>query len=269
MKTILCTVDLTPRSDRLLQYIGSLANDRKGKVYLISTQMVAKKTLTLAGERNDENDGRLERMHDYLNGVQRVPCGIVHDSLAGNFYKKLGEVADHYDLLAMSVTSAVDGKNKISEADFQKIINETLVPILVIPDRFPYRKIKRLVYAYDYKHEPEPPLMQLHWLSDWFESEVLFITLFPGDTSVMEQNKLNSIQNAIRNSWKGKNSIQFETIMYPNIPAGLERYLQRSDVNDLLVLSINRQNILERVWHRSIVKGILHYASHPYLIIHK
>jgi hypothetical protein len=54
------------------------------------------------------------------------------------------------------------------------------------------------------------------------------------------------------------------------MPKGLEHHLKLSDENDLLVLSINHQNILERVWHKRIVKGVLlHYSGYPILIIHK
>jgi hypothetical protein len=267
MKTILCPVDFTPRSDRLLQYIGKLANERRCKVYLVSTQVSEKREFALAGTHN-HGYGRLDKMHDYLSGIQQVPCGIIQESLSGNLYKKLGAIADHYDLMSIAMTSP-DEKTKVKDIDIQKIINETLVPILTIPDRFQYHKIKRLLYAYDYKHEPEPPLMQLHWLSDWFEADVLFITLYPGDTSMKEEEKLNSIHHAIKNSWNGQNQINFETIVYPNMPKGLEHYLKLSDENDLLVLSINHQNILERVWHKSVVKGVIQYSNHPYLIIHK
>jgi len=264
MRTILCPVDYSLRSDRLLQYIGGLGNDRKCKVYLISTQVVAKKELTWVGTKGTEY-GRIDKMHDYVSGIHRIPCGIVHETLAGNFYKKLGEVADRYDIMATALS--IDEKK--ANLDLQKLINETLVPILAIPDHFQYQKIKRLLYAYDYKHEPEPPMIQLHWLAEWFDAEVLFITLFPGDTSAREQDKLTMIQQAIRNSWKGRTSINFETIMYPNVPKGLEHYLALSQANDLLVLSINHQNILERVWHKSVVRGVLHYSKHPYLIIHQ
>lgn len=267
MKTILCPVDFTPKSDRLLNYVTSLARDRNGKIFLVSTQETQKKELVLAGAHKNEV-GKLEELHDFISGVQGVPCGIVDESISGNLYKKLGNIADNYDIMAMPIIpSASEGKTK--NVDLHKVIQDTLAPILVIPDHFHYQKIKRLLYAYDYKHETEPPIMQLNWVADWFNAEMVFITLMPGDTSVKEESKWTSIQFAIKNSWHGQKKISFETIVYPNLPNGLEHYLGLSHANDLLVLSINHQNILERVWYKRVVKGVLQYAKHPYLIIHE
>lgn len=268
MKTILCPLDLSPRSDRLLQYVGLLANDRKCKVHLIAVQSAKRKELSHAGVSRQEY-GRLDKMHDYLSGIQRVPCGIIQEALTGNFYKRLGTIADTYDIMATAIPSARDEKVREGEIELQKIVYDTLAPVLVIPDRFIYKKVNRLLYAFDYKHEQEPPIMQLHWLSDWFEAEVLFISLSPGDTSLKEENKLSAIQNSIKNSWKGQRGLKFQTIVYPNVPKGLEHYLQLSELNDLLVLSVNHQNILERIWHKSIIKGVLQDAQHPYLVLHK
>lgn len=268
MKTILCPVDFSPRCDRLLQYIGELAHDRNGKVFLISTQTAAKKELVMTGAPSGYS--RIDKMHDYLSGIQRVPCGIIQETLTGSSAsKKLGAFADNYDIMAVSMPSSVDANENDKGLELQKIINDTLAPILVVPDRFPYRKIKRMLYAYDYKHEPDVPLMPLHWLSDWFDAEVLFITLFPGETSIKEQEKLLIMQDRIKNSWKGNRPISFRTVMYPNVPKGLEHYLELSEENDLLVLSVNHQNIFERVWHKSVIKGVIHISRHPYLIIHR
>lgn len=267
MKTILCPVDFTTASDRLLKYITSLARDRNGKIYLVSTDEKQKRELALAGTHRREGS-RLEEMHDFISGVQGVACSIVDESVAGNLYKKLGNIADNYDIMAVPISSpSYDAKTK--HIDLHKVIQDTLAPILVIPDRFPYQKIARLLYAYDYKHETEPPIMQLNWVADWFDAEMVFITLMPGDTSVKEESKWTSVQFAIKNSWKGHKEISFETIVYPNLPNGLEHYLGLSNANDLLVLSINHQNILERVWYKRVVKGVLQYSKHPYLIIHE
>lgn len=267
MKTILCPVDFTPESDRLLKYITSLARDRNGKIYLIATQEIKKRELVMTGgQRKVKN--RLDEIHDFITDVECVSCGILDESVSGNLYKKLGNIADNYDIMAMPINPSVS-REKANDVDLHKVIQDTLVPIMVIPDRFPYHKISRLLYAYDYKHETEPPLMQLNWVADWFDAEVVFITLMPGDTSVKEESKWTSIQFAIKNSWKGQKKISFETIVYPNLPNGLEHYLGLSNAADLLVLSVNHQNILERVWYKRVIKGVLQYSKHPYLIIHE
>lgn len=265
MKTILCPVDFTPRSDKLINYVASLAKDRNCKIYLVATKETHQKAAVLAG--SPTSNSRLDALHDHFSRVIGIPCGIVDESLSGNLYKKLGSLADSYDIMAMMVSSTSHESEK--DINLKKIIQDALAPILIIPDQFSYQPIKRLLYAYDYKHDKEPPLMQLNWLAEWFNARMVFVTLLPGDTSIQEENVLHAIRSGIQQSWVGTHPISFETIVYPNLPKGFEYYLGLSDANDLLLLSINHQNILERIWHKRVVKGVLQYSQHPYLIIHE
>jgi hypothetical protein len=266
MKTILCPIDFTPRGKKLINYVANLAKERNCKIYIIPTQSVKKKELAISGSPGRSN--KLDELHDYFSETMGIPCGIVDESLSGNLYKKLGNVADHYDIMAMMIYAS-SSKEKVSDIRLKKIIQDTLAPILVVPDQFSYQPIRRLLYAYDYKHEREAPLMQLNWLAEWFDTEMVFVTLLPGDSSLREESKMNSIHSAIRHSWKGNHAISFETIVYPSLPKGFEHYLGLSQLNDLLVLSINHQNIMERIWHKRVVKGVLQISQHPYLIIHE
>jgi len=263
MKTILCPVDFSTRSERLLAYVSSLAKDRNCKIYLVSAKAAQKKEKVLAGAH--VGTIKSDKLHDYFSGIIGLPFTVIDESLSGNLYKKLGSLADNYDIMAMSSVAHETEK----DINLKKIIQDTLAPILIIPDRFSYQPIKRLMYAYDYKHEKEPPLMQLNWLAEWFNAEVVFVTLLPGDSSIKEENVLHIIRTGIQNSWIGVHPISFETVVYPNLPKGFEYYLGLSDANDLLLLSINHQNILERIWHKRVVKGVLQYSQHPYLIIHE
>jgi Universal stress protein family len=264
MKTILCPVEASPSSYRLVQYVGDLAKDLQAKVFLVSVQNTKRKTLALAGSLETSDHTHVDELHDYLSGIRHIPGGIEHERLEGNSYKKLGELADRYDLLVM----ANDPANK-KGLNLTKTIAETLVPLMIVPDEFPYKKNQRLLYAYDYQNEPEPPLVQLHWLADWFEADVRFLTVLPKHTKEEENEGMLAVQKRITNSWKGKRQISFDTTTYPDVPRGLENYVGLREQNDLLVLSVNHHNMLERIWHKSVVKELLHYTKHPYLIIHK
>jgi nucleotide-binding universal stress UspA family protein len=264
MKTILCPVDSSPSSYRLVQYVGDLAKDLQAKVFLVAAQPTKRKALALAGLQDKSDHTHIDELHDYLSGIRHIPGGVEQEGLEGKTYKKLGEMADRYDLLVMTN----DPSNKHG-LDLTKTITATLVPLMVIPSEFRYRKNQRLLYAYDYQNEPEPPLVQLHWLADWFEADVRFLTVLPRHSKEEENEGLIAVQKRIANSWKGKRQVSFETTVYPDVPRGLENYVSLREQSDLLVLSVNHHNVLERIWHKSVVKELLHYTRHPYLIIHK
>jgi hypothetical protein len=49
MKTILCPIDSSYRSDHLIHYVGDLAKDTQSKIYLIDANVSARKELALKG----------------------------------------------------------------------------------------------------------------------------------------------------------------------------------------------------------------------------
>lgn len=271
MKTILCPVDFSPYSDGVSRYASQLARDVNAKVVLIAASPVRGKVP--AGdwtEDRGEADNRLDELRDQVKATYRIPCGKEDDVIINNIYKRLGLVADNYDL---TVVGMKWGKDRVrrngAELNLVKMIQESLAPLVIIPERTTYKKINRILYAYDYRHEPEPPLLQLNWLSAWLGAKVKFVSIIQTNTSVSEHEKINSMHREIAGQWRSKTMIEFETIVSDDAPRALEHYLDMRRGNDLLVLSVNHRNILERAWHKSVVKHLLKTAQYPFLILHK
>lgn len=268
MKTILCPTDFSASADRVIKYAAQLAHDSESKLVLVNTQL-KKEKLVAAGYEPNEDSERLGELHDLISSTYHVPCAE-EEPIRGNIYKNLSEVADRYDLMVLAMQFGKNGAPQHSSGiDLVKMIQETLVPFLIVPDNYHYRKINRILYAYDYKHEPDPPLMALHWLADWFDVNIKFISIIQSDISIQEENQISLIQGKIAHNWHHSRKLDFESIVYDDVPQCLRNYLNRWSENDLLVLSVNHQNLLKRIWHKSVVKSLLTGATHPYMIIHK
>lgn len=270
MKKILCPVDFSISSERVSRYAAQLARDTKSKVILIATHE-GKLAPAVGGEGEDKGDAveMLGEMHDLLKMDYNVPCGIEEEVISGNISRKLGEIADHYDLtiLASPREKGHEFQN-FAGVDLIKIIQASLAPLLIVPEHFKYEKIKRLTYAYDYIHESQPPLAQLLWLADWFGAEVRFVSILH-DSSGKEERKFEELQSRIVNQWKSGVKLSFESVAYQDIAECLDHYIGLWSENNLLMLSVNHQGMLEKLWHKSVVKELLRCAKRPYLILHK
>ncbi|MBI1767202.1 MAG: universal stress protein [Bacteroidetes bacterium] len=269
MKTILCPVDFSISSDRVSRYAAQLARDTKSKVILIATHE-GKIAVPAGGGAEDKGDAieMLGEMHDLLKGDYTISCGVEEEILSGNIAKKLSSKTDRYDLTILGAPQDKKEFQNFAGVDLIKVIQNSLAPLLIVPENFNYEKIKRLTYAYDYSHESQPPLAQLYWLANWFGAEVQFVSILP-NSSTSEELKLNSIQNKVANEWKSGIKISFDSIAYKNVAECLDHYIGLWSENNLLVLSVNHQNILERLWHKSVVKELLLNAKRPYIILHK
>jgi hypothetical protein len=271
MKTLLCPIDFSMSSDRVSRYAAQLARDTKSKLVLMGTH-AGKVAMSVDGDQEDKGDAieMLGEMHDLLKGDYNISCGVNEEILSGNISKRLSSVADKYDLTILGAPKD-EGKSDFENfagIDLIKTIRNSLAPLLIVPENQKYEKVTRLTYAYDYSHEPQPPLAQLYWLANWFGAEVRFVSIL-SNSSKAEELELDFIQNKVVNDWKSGIKISFESVAYHDVVECLDHYISLWSENNLLVLSVNHRNILERLWHKSVVKELLRNAKRPYIVLHK
>lgn len=272
MKTILCPVDFTATSDKVARYAAQLAAKVHAKVVLVPAYSQARKGLKVKVKEStfqyDMSD-RLGELHDLIAASYHIPCKVEEESISGNIYKKLSQLADHYDILITGMKATQDNPVNSLEMDLLKLIHETLAPIYFVPENYEYQSIARITYAFDPKQEPNPPLLTLYWLADWFDANVKFVSVLPTNISLRERNRLTTAQNFVEHEWSSSRKLSFEAIVQDDIPSSLENHIWSGEKNDLLVLSVNHARIPERIWHKSVVKRLLKNALSPYLIIHR
>jgi hypothetical protein len=268
MKNILCPVS-SPRPGGLIKYIGSMAHDTHAKVFLASLQASRQKVYAISGTHISEEakPSGLDETSKFLTATMHVDCGIEQEILDGSPYKKLSQMANAHDMIAVPLYPE-GGSTDVVKLDLTKVINETRVPILLVPESFQYKKIKCLIYAYDYKHEPEPPLTKLSQLASWFSADVRFMSVFSRDSLTKERDKVHELHIKLLKAWKGGNKISFDTIVYPQIPKFEEQYIGQPEQGDLQVLSVSHQSFLDRLLRRGLVEGVQH-SKYPYVIIHQ
>jgi hypothetical protein len=271
MKKILCPVDSSMSSERVARYAAQLARDTESKVVLVATHQ-GKLATAMGGDDEDKGDAieLLGGMHDLLKMDYGIFCDIENQSISGNLPKKLGSLADHFDLTVLGAPKEKTKKEfeNFAGIDLVKTIQASLAPLLIVPENFSYEKINRLTYAYDYTHEPQPPLAQLLWLASWFRADVRFVSILH-DSTRNEERKFEELQSKIVRDWKPKTKISFESVAYKDVAECLDHYIGLWTENNLLLLSVNHRSIVEKIWHKSVVKELLRCAKRPYLILHK
>ncbi|MCU0368275.1 MAG: hypothetical protein MUF39_05545 [Cyclobacteriaceae bacterium] len=273
MKTLLYPADFGIVTSAISEYAAKLASDVNAKMVLVSTggrSKMAHAVYTQPG-RNKNRDS-LDKLHDLLTTYYHIPCAADELISSGNVYKKLSLLADKYDILLIGMKPGIEGQtNNLTDIDYSKLIHEALVPIFLIPDKIEYKRIHQLVYAYDHKQEPNPPLLTLYWLADWFNAEVKFLSVLPTNISLKERTRLNLSHQFVEHEWNSTRKVSFETIINDDVTSALEGYLQlnEGDQNEVMVLSVNHSTVSERHWQKGVLKRLLKNALNPYIIIHR
>jgi nucleotide-binding universal stress UspA family protein len=271
MKTILCPIDFTIATDMVAKYAALLANQVHAKVVLVpaivqETKLQMMQTLA----DSDEIADRLGELHEQITANYHIPCTVDQETLVGNIYKRLSLLADNYDMLmiGMKQQSEFTSDNSLS-LDLLKLIHETLVPIYFVPEKIEFMPVTGITYAFDPKQEPNPPLLTLYWLADWFNVSVKFLSILPSNISLKERIRLTSAHHFVENEWNSTRAVNFETIVHDDVTTSLENHVWSGNQHDLLVLSINHTRITERNWQKSVLRRLLKNAKNPYLVIHR
>ena len=170
MKTLLCPIDFSNTARITLHYAALLAQERDAKLVLVVSNPVIEKMPAGEWSRKEVIDQSLEEWQDWVTRTLQVKCEVKKEVI--NSCKQLCVLSDEYDLMILGLTRDRHGAIKdYSGFDLLRIIRETLAPVLIVPAKYNYSKIKRLLYAYDYHDDVHPPLQQIKWLADWFEAE--------------------------------------------------------------------------------------------------
>jgi hypothetical protein len=247
-----------------IQFVGGLALEVDAKIFLVSAQVRSKSSLVASGPSTREH---LDEWHDYLSGIRHVHSDIEPEDISSNPYEKLNAMGDRYDLITMSLSSLDNGKMRAVGLSLHRISNEIQQPVLLVPDDITHWEVKRLVYAFDFKHDSTEQLLQLSQLADWFKAGIKLYTLPSDDLSLQEQEKRNSVINKFRETRRGRNNVTFEPTAYPT-KALFERSY-KADYGDLPVLTVHPTGLLDRLFGKDELKEIISQKSSPYLIIHQ
>lgn len=265
MKTIFCPIDSSVSSYNLSRFAAHLSADVEAKLILTPIEAEAKSKVTAGGwEEKEEAFEQLGEIHDLLKEIYHISCAIDEQTIAGSVYKRISEMADQYDMMLMGMKIP-----SMAHIDLNRLVQETLVPVYLMPDKYEYNKVKQILYLYEHRHEPEPPLMTLNWLADWLDAEVKFISILQSNSSYKERDKLTHQQQNIERHWQSTRPLNFETVVHDDASAFLQHYVEYWTKNDLLVMSLNHHKFMERLWHKSIFKRLLKYASNPFMVIHR
>lgn len=273
MKKIICITDFSSISDNAVQYAAQLAMDTNSKLILLWLQNKThdEKVAVLSGSYDEDrpmHTTKLAESCDLLRGVWGIRCD----------YKEIPDLVDHAEeVLDSDVQMVVMGIESPSNhtpyklftgIDF-KVVRNTHVPVLLIPETFRYKKLTRILYAFDYVHDQNPPLDQLQRLAAWLRTDVRVLSVVQTHFSSEEEGKIDTRNSELLANWKGAYTLSFDSIYYPDVAQCLEHYMKLWRADDMIVFSIGQQSFTDILFHKGIIQQMTLCCEYPILIMHR
>jgi nucleotide-binding universal stress UspA family protein len=176
------------------------------------------------------------------------------------------EAADSLDsdLIILGSRNA-QGLVKLIGTTSSKIINKTILPVLVVPENAMWNRFQNIIFATDLKDDA----FKSHGIIDFaktFQSNITFVHVDnPGDTGA-DKKRFAAYRKSITDSTDYPN-IKFDSISFKDPALALNEYMYHNK-GDLLCLLRHQYGLLEGIIHKSFTKEIIFKSELPVMVMH-
>ncbi|MBI4944953.1 MAG: universal stress protein [Bacteroidetes bacterium] len=273
MKTILVPTDYSNSANNALQYAVELAQFSQATIILLHAYQIPIPTgevpvmMIAPQELEEDNSMRIKKLEREV--ISRISGNIKIESVvrAGFVPDEIMDVAKEKsaDLIVMGVTGsgklgdALIGSNTIS------VIKHSQIPVLAIPKDTRYKKIQKIVLAYDYHHEMKENVMKkFKEFVELFKAKVLVLNVVsPTEVPAYEKAVVGvTIENSLKDTE--------HTVFFPSAEDISEEINEFADAHqcDLLVMVPHKHKLLERLFRKSNTKQMSFHTHIPLLTLH-
>jgi len=271
MKKILCPTDFSDTADNAVVYAAKLAQKTGAHLALFNVQSLADRTPEEAalGEQTNAQIAydRLEELSQEVSRVFKISCnGNVTTTVAG-LSKIIESEASGHDLIVMGTNGPDDVFQFFFGSNSYRTAKNTSIPVLIVPSGYGYSDIRMTAFAFDYWRNNTLPMTQLVKVIKPLQSELTILEVMEESFSHRAEKEMLADQQMLRDVYGVDIKMEFQTLHTSNIPQALDDFMKSSNI-DMLALCTQHQSLIDRIFHKSVIKHLSKIATYPLLIIH-
>jgi nucleotide-binding universal stress UspA family protein len=271
MKKILCPTDFSDTAQNAIVYAAKLAQATGSHLILFNVQsifdLVPQETghgNTLTGHSVSDT---LEEQSQEISSTFKISCYAEVQPSSTTLAKTIAHKAVGYDLIVMGTNGPDDIFQFLTGSNAYKACVESSVPVLLIPENCMYSEIKTLVYAFDYLRERKLPLTQLIPWIKCLKCELSILQVMEEAYSEEAEEDSKELQHISQKLYAEDIKLKFDTIHSYEIAESIHSYVLRTQPDVLALCTIHR-NLIERLFHNSLIRNISSVSSYPVFVFH-
>jgi len=258
MKNILVPVGTTESGINNLKYALNLASLNQGKVFLVSVYEDELKDIANVNEFWIKE--KHQQLKDVINGVNSEGVEIIMQSIKGNPFEEIKKISkkENIDLIILSPQSIeIDDKVYLGETT-SKIIKQTEIPLLIVPNGFLFRKFDSILFAFKSGHfKKENVLEPLKYMKNIFDSKINLLHVITPEATE-ESKTIDQDLLALKSSLTTtKNATTFQGV--------LEHF--QSHNPDMLCVVRRKRGFFKKLWEKNIILKRDFHTSKPLLVL--
>ncbi|WP_162944874.1 universal stress protein [Flavisolibacter nicotianae] len=268
MKKILVPTDFSAASRNATVYAASLAKEMHAMVQLLhvyqdypSGAMGPETWVVPLTEMRVYLQKQLNQELSFLEEKGIKGEVILEEGFRGNTISRVAE-ENGAELIVMG--SKTENRSRFWGSTVNKVIRDTAVPMLVVPENLSYRPLRNVLLAVDFEsmvtHSLFAPLQDV---CQAFHSSVTVLHVEKPETPLRGREVPQKLQlSQALSGFAGR----FETMEADKIEEGIREYATKHAI-DLLVMVAHHHNIFERLFGTVHTRSIIFLSQQPLLIL--
>lgn len=271
--TLLVPSDFSPPSRIAVFYAAELAKSLHANVIMVAVINPNPTSETLLHTKKLEEEmiaafsqDAEELMHEIREKVAYPPSIEFHTATGFPIDEVIDGLVKKYnaDMIVMGSKGATGLKKVLLGSNAVAIINNSTVPVAVIPENATFAPLKRIVYATDmnsYREETKTVAM----FASLFDAQVKILHVLRGDSArVVDADSIVNELIGLTNYDK----ISFEIMRGDDIAEAVDTFVTQTDA-DLLAMFTHHLDFYEKLFGRSVTRRLAFHTRVPLLTFNK
>lgn len=275
MQRILCPIDFSNASLNALEFAARIGEKHKADLALLYIFTEEEHRVLLSSKQDVSFDDWRRETEENLQGlINEVKATSIKKGLRdcrymlkqGDLVKGIKEAVAEFGahFIVMGTTGVSDVTEAYVGSNTVQVIQKTSCPVLCVPEKASYKKLKKVVYATDYQEEDRRAVAQL----------LDFVAPFEADVNILHVTHSNRLfDKAIYEDFRRElesyvhyDKLTFTVQVYEEeVNLGIDRYMMEHGA-ELLVLLTQERNFFEKLFTSSLSRKMSYFVDYPLLI---
>lgn len=271
MKKILCPTDFSETARTGIAYAAKLAQVTGSELVLLNVQSIFDAAIReVVGGKETSIEAAVRQLEIQSRQVAKSFHISCYAEVVPTF-RTLGSIiqekSGQYDLIVMATNGPDDLFQLFGGSNTYNAVLKSQIPMLIIPAGFVYTEISSMVLAFDYLRERNLPLTLLSRFVRSLRCKLTVLQVQEISFSQVVEEDMSELQTIFRNIYDDDLTCSYDTVHADQVAEGINNYMLQNQVDVLAVCSEHR-NLVQRLFHKSVIKELSAICRYPVYVFH-
>jgi nucleotide-binding universal stress UspA family protein len=147
------------------------------------------------------------------------------------------------------------------------VIEDSQIPVIVIPEKASLRSLKKIVFASEFRDSDVNAVKQLSIIASSFDAEIIILHIVQNKDEVKAEFSIIDFFSAQVKKATTYPKISYRVFKSESIEKGIELFIDSVEA-DMIALSARDRNPIEKLFSKSLTKELSFHSKVPLLAFH-